>query len=54
MLNMMIALLLEKEIITEHEALGLVEELKYATLPGDFPSAQKSMKKMLAKIERDL
>ena len=54
MLNMFIALLLEKGILTEHEAEGLVENLKYATLPGDFGSARQSMKKILAKIERDI
>ena len=52
MLNMVIALLLEKDIIDETEAEGLIEKLKYATMPGDFASARAFMKKILAQIER--
>ena len=52
MLNMIIALLLEKELLSEYEAEELVENLKYATMPGDFPSARAAMKKIMAKIER--
>lgn len=53
MLNMIIALLLEKGVVDEYEAEKLVEELRYATMPHDFASAHQFMKKIMRKIERD-
>lgn len=53
MLNILIAILLEKGILDEGDALALVEKLKYATLPGDFPSAHALIKKAFAQIEKE-
>lgn len=53
MLNVLIAILMEKGILDEADGLELVEKLKYATLPGDFPSAHAMVKKVFAQIDKE-
>jgi hypothetical protein len=53
MLNMMIAILMEKGILDEEDGLALIEKLKYATMPGDFASSHAMIKKVFAQIEKE-
>lgn len=53
MLNVIIALLVEKGFMDEADGLALVDKLKYATMPGDFASAHTMVKKFLAQIEKE-
>lgn len=50
MFNILIALLVEKLVITEKEGKALAEQLGTAMLPSDFREAQRLIKKILAKL----
>ncbi len=52
MLNTMIAILVEKLILTEEEGRALVEKLKYATLPGDYGTSRAQVKKFFDQITK--
>jgi hypothetical protein len=52
MLNTIIALLIEKDLMTEAEGRALADKLRLATLPADFSSAAQQVKKFLDEIEK--
>lgn len=52
MINIFIALFVEKGLLTESEGEALAEKIRFATLPADYGTASKLMKKMLSDIER--
>ena len=50
MINMIIALLEEKLVITAKEGKELADKISSSMLPSDYKEAQKLLKKMLSKI----
>lgn len=52
MLNTFIAILIEKEILSEAEGRALAEKVGVATLPSDFDAAWKQVKKFMAEIAK--
>jgi hypothetical protein len=52
-LNVIIAILIEKKVLKEDEGIALVDKLKYSTMPGDFPSADAMIKKAFGQIKRE-
>lgn len=50
MFNVVIALLVEKLILTEKEGIELAEKLSTAMLPSDYKQSQKLVKKIIDKI----
>lgn len=50
MVNIFIALLVEKLILTEKEGKELAEKLGSSMLPSDFKEAQKVLRKILQKV----
>lgn len=54
MLNMIMAILIEREVVTETEGKALVDKILHSTLPADFASSQKLLKKFLIQIEKEL
>lgn len=53
MLNIWIAVLVEKGVLDEEEGKLLVEKLRVSTLPGDYASARQLAKKLFALIEHE-
>lgn len=51
MFNMMIALMVDKLIITEKEGELLSKELGTAMLPSDFKATQRTLKKIMQKLK---
>ena len=54
MINMFIALFVEKGLLTKVEGEALAYKLRLATLPADYPSAEKLIKKMLDEVEKGI
>jgi hypothetical protein len=54
MINVFIALFVEKGLLTEAEGEALAYKMRLATLPADYDSAAKLMKKMLAEVEKGI
>lgn len=52
MINMFLALLVDKLILTQKEAEVLSKELNNSVLPSDFKNAQRVLNKMLQKIQK--
>lgn len=54
MINVFIALLVELEVLPENRGEAIAEKLRYATLPGDYPSAVRLVKKLLEEVEKGI
>jgi transcriptional regulator CtsR len=54
MINTVIALLVEKNLMTKEEGESLAKKLRDATLPSDFNLAHAQVKKFLKSIATDL
>lgn len=54
MINIFIALFVEKGLLTPSEGEALSEKIRFATLPADYKTATKLLQKMLADIEKGL
>lgn len=54
MINIFIALFVEKGLLSEAEGEALAEKVRMATLPGDYGTASKLLKKMLAEVEKGI
>lgn len=53
MINMIIALMVEKGFMERWEGEALVDKLKFSTFPADYASAEALMKKMLSQIQKE-
>lgn len=52
MLNTLIALLVTKELLTENEGKELATKIATATLPADYDTAMRQVRKFLDDIEQ--
>lgn len=52
MLNTLIALLVEKELLTEAEGETMATKISTATLPADYATAARQVRKFLNDIEQ--
>jgi hypothetical protein len=51
-INVFIALFVEKGLLSPNEGEALSEKIRFATLPGDYRSAAKLLQKLLAEVEK--
>ena len=51
MLNILIALMVEKLILTQKEGEALAKKLGESILPSDFKESQQFLKKIIAKLD---
>lgn len=54
MVNIIIALLVEKGLFSAAEGEALAEKIRFATLPSDYATATKLIRTMLTEVEKGI